>query len=78
MLGEHEATVSRQLSRARRAIRQDVERRLRDDHHLSEREVEQCFSEAVGDPGTLDLGVLLGSGPRKKAGPDRSTTEDMS
>jgi RNA polymerase sigma-70 factor (ECF subfamily) len=77
MLGEHEATVSRQLSRVRRAIRHDVERRLRDDHHLSDPEVAQCFSDAAGDPGTIDVGALLGSAPRKKVRSDRSTTEGM-
>jgi RNA polymerase sigma factor (sigma-70 family) len=77
MLGEHEATVSRQLGRVRRAIRQDVERRLREEHQLSDAEVAQCFSDAAGDPGAMDLAELLGSGARKNAGPDRSTTEGL-
>jgi RNA polymerase sigma-70 factor len=77
MLGEHEATVSRQLGRVRRAIRQDVERRLREEHQLSDAEVAQCFSDAAGDPGAMDLVELLGSGARKNAGPDRSTTEGL-
>lgn len=77
LLGEHEATVSRQLGRVRRAIRADVERRLRDEHRLREAEVEQCFATAAADAGTLDLDSLLGSATRKKSRSDRSTNEGM-
>ena len=44
---EHEATVSRQLARTRRAIREDVERRLRDEHRFADAEIEECFASIV-------------------------------
>ena len=69
LVGEHEATVSRQLARTRRALREDVERQLRVDHGLSEAQVAECFAAASEDAGPLDLGQLLG---RKKREPDRS------
>src|SRR5439155_12841327 len=43
LTGEHEATVSRHLTRTRRAIRLDLERQLRDEMKLSEAEIAQCF-----------------------------------
>ena len=69
LVGEHEATVSRQLARTRRALREDVERQLRIDQRLSEAQVAECFAAASEDAGLLDLGQLLG---RKKPEPDRS------
>jgi RNA polymerase sigma-70 factor (ECF subfamily) len=69
LVGEHEATVSRQLARTRRALREDVERQLRSDHGLSEAQVAECFATASEDAGLLDLGQLLA---RKKPGRDRS------
>ena len=69
LVGEHEATVSRQLARTRRALREDVERQLRNDHRLSEAQVAECFAAASEDVGPLDLGQLLA---RKKPEPDRS------
>ena len=44
---EHEATVSRQLARTRRAIREDVERRLRDERGFSKAEIDECFSSVT-------------------------------
>jgi RNA polymerase sigma factor (sigma-70 family) len=73
---EHEATVSRQLARTRRAVRDEVERRLRDEHRFTDREIAESVSSVAGDPGTLDLGRLLGD--RKNSGVDRSTIEDVS
>lgn len=70
LLGEHEATVSRQLARTRRTIRAAVERYLRDEARLSEAELSACFETAVADPGVLDLQALLG---RKDSPADRST-----
>ena len=79
LLGEHEATVSRQLNRIRRAIRQDVEQRLRDGHGLGDREIQECFAGAAADAGALDLAALLGAPapPRKNTGADRSTNEGV-
>ena len=59
VLGEHEATASRNLTRTRAAIRQDVERRLKKDDGLSEAEVERCFECVTEDAGPLDLNSLL-------------------
>jgi RNA polymerase sigma factor (sigma-70 family) len=69
LLKEHEATVSRQLARTRRTLRDDVERQLRGEHRFSDAQVEECFAAASEDAGPLDLGQLLG---RKKSAPDRS------
>ena len=79
LLREHESTVSRQLTRTRRAIRDDVERRLRTGHGLGDREIEECFASVIDDAGSIDLGEMLASGgDRKKSGVDRSTNEGMS
>jgi RNA polymerase sigma factor (sigma-70 family) len=73
LLKEHEATVSRQLARTRRALREHVERQLRDSAKLSDGQIAECFAAASDDAGPLDLRQLLGSaGPRKKSAPDRS------
>jgi RNA polymerase sigma-70 factor (ECF subfamily) len=73
---EHEATVSRQLARTRKKLRQSIERGLRDDHSFSPAEVSECISSAVDDAGTLDLAQMLGS--RKKSDAERSVYEDAS
>ena len=74
---EHEATVSRQLARTRRAIREDVERRLRDDSGFSPAAIEECFASMVGYSGDLDLALWLGT-PRKDQEVDRSRDGDPS
>ena len=63
MLGEHEATVSRHLTRIRREIRQALERSLRDDHGLDDAARAECVRAATEDAGTLDLTELLGDAP---------------
>jgi RNA polymerase sigma factor (sigma-70 family) len=70
LLKEHEATVSRQLARTRRAIREDVERQLRDDIGLNDGQMALCFETAASDPGPLDLTHMLSG--RKESAPDRS------
>ena len=78
LLREHEATVSRNLARTRRGIREDVERRLRQEEGLSEREVEECFASVTSDPGPLDVESLLETpGERKNTVGDRSTSESV-
>lgn len=73
VLGEHEATTSRQIARARRAIRTTVERELADNAGLSGAEIARCFECVTEDPGTLDLRDLLDEGPGgKKSAVDRS------
>ena len=74
---EHEATVSRQLSRTRKAIREDVERRLRDDKGFGKDEIDECFSSIADDAGNLDMAEWLDTG-RKKIDVDRSMPEGLS
>jgi RNA polymerase sigma factor (sigma-70 family) len=61
LLHEHEATVSRHLTRTRREIRDDVERRLGDEHGLSPEAVTECLSVAVEDAGSLEMADLVGA-----------------
>jgi RNA polymerase sigma-70 factor (ECF subfamily) len=68
LLKEHEATVSRQLDRTRRRLRQSVERYLRDDMRLTEDDISRCFASVVEDSGTIDLDRML----RKIPPQDRS------
>jgi RNA polymerase sigma-70 factor (ECF subfamily) len=73
VLGEHEATSSRQLGRTRRAIREDVERQLKEEPRLTEAEIAQCFASVAEDPGPLNLGGLLTPEAGRKDSPvDRS------
>jgi hypothetical protein len=75
-LGEHEATVSRHLSRTRRAIRERIEAELRDNEGFSEAQIKDCFEAVASDPGPLDLTDLLGTKPAgKRVAPERSTEE---
>jgi len=74
---EHEATVSRQLARTRKAIREDVERRLTAEHGFARGEIDECFASIVDDAGNLDLANWLDTG-RKKVESDRSMTEEHS
>jgi RNA polymerase sigma factor (sigma-70 family) len=73
---EHEATVSRNLARTRNLVRAEAVRRLRSEHHFGDDEIKECFSSVSEDPGTLNLGDLLGE--RKESADDRSKPEDVS
>jgi RNA polymerase sigma factor (sigma-70 family) len=73
---ESEATVSRQLARTRKAMREQIETRLKRDQGFSADEARDCIASMMDDAGTLDLGQLLGI--RKKDELDRSTVEDAS
>jgi RNA polymerase sigma-70 factor (ECF subfamily) len=75
LLGEHEATVSRQIARTRKVIRAEVERRLRQDHGLGEAEIAQCFACTIEDPDTLDVAEVFEPGDRKNPEPRRSHIE---
>lgn len=73
VLGEHEATVSRHLSRARQAIRSDVEQHLSQEAGLDPATVTECFSAVVEDAGTFTIADWLGTGAGRKIAPvDRS------
>jgi RNA polymerase sigma factor (sigma-70 family) len=52
---EHEATVSRHLTRVRKDVRAAAERWLRNEAGLDDAQVERAFELAVDDPGGLDL-----------------------
>jgi RNA polymerase sigma-70 factor len=56
--GEHEATVSRKLDRARRDLRAGVERVLRQQFRLPDAQVEACLESAL-EEGALDLSTWL-------------------
>jgi RNA polymerase sigma-70 factor (ECF subfamily) len=56
--GEHEATVSRKLDRARADLRRRVERHLRAEHGLSDAAIGECFAYAAEAP-ELHLTRLL-------------------
>jgi len=87
LLGEHEATVSRQIARTRREIRAGAERLLKSEG-LTEAQISECFAAITEDAGPLDVGRLFmplqnperpttdperpTTGDRKKAAPDRS------
>jgi RNA polymerase sigma-70 factor (ECF subfamily) len=78
LTGEHEATVSRHLARTRRALRDEVERRLREGFGFADREIAECFASATADPGPLDLDAWLNEEvDRKNPPPDRSPQEDL-
>jgi RNA polymerase sigma-70 factor (ECF subfamily) len=74
---EHEATVSRQLAKTRKAIREDVERRLGDEKGFSKAEIDECFASVADDAGNLDLDEWLDTG-RKKTAVARSMSEEPS
>lgn len=63
---EHEATVSRQLSRTRRELRGAADRQLRD-QGLTEAQVARALELAIDDPGELDLNRVFGDGTSKEA-----------
>jgi DNA-binding transcriptional ArsR family regulator len=65
-LGEHEATVSRHLTRTRRAIRTSVEHELAEHERMDDAEIAECFASVLDDPGSLDLADLLESTPPRK------------
>jgi RNA polymerase sigma-70 factor len=59
---EHEATVSRQLTRTRRALREVVEHELRAGAGLTESQIADCLASVAADPGPLDLQPLFSAG----------------
>lgn len=68
VLKEHEATVSRQLAKTRRTIRNEMERYLREEGALNADQIARCFEYVLEDVGPLDLGGIF----RKDSAPDRS------
>jgi len=73
LVSEHEATVSRNLTRVRRAVRETVEQDLRTNAGLSDSEIEACFESVMEDAGPLDLDeMLVRQSSASKPGHDRS------
>jgi RNA polymerase sigma-70 factor, ECF subfamily len=73
VLGEHEGTVSRHLTRTRKLLREQAERHLREQGGLSDPEIAECLAAVSADTGTLDVTELLGrDGSRKEVVPGRS------
>jgi RNA polymerase sigma-70 factor, ECF subfamily len=73
-LGEHEATVSRHLTRALRELRDAAERYLREREGLDAAALAECLASVLEDAGPLDVVELMGTAAgRKKADADRST-----
>jgi RNA polymerase sigma-70 factor (ECF subfamily) len=59
VMNESEATSSRQLARARLAIRRDIERQLQDEAGLTVDQIAACFASVADDPGPLDLKKVI-------------------
>jgi RNA polymerase sigma-70 factor (ECF subfamily) len=75
---EHEATVSRHLSRTRRSLREDVETQLRA-LGLGPAAIDECFAAAAADPGDANLADLIGQDDaRKISAGARSRSEEPS
>ena len=71
--GEHEATVSRQLSRTRRRLRDGIARHLSRHAQLTDRQIARAVELALDDPGGLDLQQVFDlAGDRKEPSRDRS------
>ena len=66
MLGEHEATVSRHLSRTRRDLREAAEAHLRERERMTPATVAECLASVVRDAGSLDLQELIGAAAERK------------
>ena len=64
LLKEHEATVSRQLARTRKIIREEVERDLRA-RGMNDAQITRCFECVTEDAGATNLDEML-AGTRKK------------
>jgi len=78
LLGEHEATVSRKLERARRDVRRRVELTLREERKWTEAQVRLCFECAQGEwPFDLEKAMRSrGSRLEPEPQPDTASAED--
>ena len=68
LLGEHEASVSRHLTRIRGEIRDAVGRKLRDDHRMDDHAAAECVRTVLDDAGDLDVAELIGASPGAPSG----------
>jgi RNA polymerase sigma factor (sigma-70 family) len=69
LVGEHEATVSRQLARTRRALRHAIEEDLRQTMKLSDAEITESFGCAMNDAGPMDLSEIFDAAEARKESP---------
>jgi hypothetical protein len=76
LLGEHEATASRNLARTRSTIREDVEGQLRAEAGLNEDQIARCFEVVTEDARSVDLAEVLSADDHARdVHPVRSTSE---
>jgi RNA polymerase sigma-70 factor (ECF subfamily) len=66
LTGEHEATVSRQIAKARKVLRAAVEQQLRAASQLSDDEISRGLALMMEDAGPLDLRALFSPDPFSK------------
>jgi RNA polymerase sigma-70 factor (ECF subfamily) len=59
LLRESEASASRHLTRARREIRREVERQLREEEHMSDDHIAVCLTSVMEDSGSLDMKQVI-------------------
>jgi RNA polymerase sigma-70 factor (ECF subfamily) len=59
LLGESEASASRHLTRARREIRSEVERQLREEGRMSDDHIAACLASVMEDSGSLDMKQVI-------------------
>jgi hypothetical protein len=76
LLGEHEATASRNLARTRKTLRVDVERELRTEAGLNDAQIARCFEVVTEDARLMNLADVLPEHEHARdLPPDRSTRE---
>ncbi|HEX2713693.1 MAG TPA: sigma-70 family RNA polymerase sigma factor [Candidatus Acidoferrales bacterium] len=75
ILGEHEATASRNLERTRGALRKQVERTLRAEKRLTDAQVQLCFEYAL-EEWPFDLSGALGVAPGTGTGQPAAKLRD--
>lgn len=61
LTGEHEATVSRQLARTRKVLRETIDQLLRHESQLDGGEIARAIESVIDDAGTLDLRHVFGT-----------------
>jgi RNA polymerase sigma-70 factor len=74
-LGEHEATVSRKLTRIRQTLRERIDAALRDELRLGPEEIKACYRQALEDGTISARGLRLvvsaeEQGGRQESSPD--------
>lgn len=68
-LGEHEATVSRKLTRIRQTLRERIDAALRDELRLGPEEISACFRQALEDGTVSARGLRLVVSVEENAAP---------